>query len=318
MTDRSVDLVVVGETLGLVSTVGFGPLATAHAAHIGIGGAESNVAIAAARLGAQVTWVSRLGQDGWGDKIERTLRGEGVAVVVKRDAARPTGIMVKERRTGSHTQVMYYRAGSAASAIDSSDVSTELLASSKCLHLTGITPALSVTARDAVRSIVDRAHQANTLVSFDINYRSALWSVSAAAEEFRFLLPYVDVLFGGLDELALLDPHIASASDAVAAAREWGINHLVVKDGGRGAHAFEGDESCVRPAFDIDVVDTVGAGDAFVAGYLTATLEGASLCERLERGNRAGALTCMAEGDWEGSPTRAELGMLGRTDPVRR
>ena len=318
MTERDVDVVVVGETLGLISTIGCGPLATAHSARLGIGGAESNVAIAAARLGARATWVSRLGNDPWGDKIERTLRGEGVTVVATRQLDHPTGIMVKERRTGSHSRVMYYRAGSAASTMVSSDVSGSLLARARCLHISGITSALSTVTRDAVRDIMVRAAQAGTLVSFDINYRSALWSVQAAAEEIRQLLPHVDVLFGGVDELALLDPRIDSASAAWAAVEAWGLTHLVVKDGSRGAHVFEGQDYAAQPAFDIDVVDTVGAGDAFVAGYLTAMLEGRDLNGRLDRANRAGALTCLSDGDWEGSPIRSELGLLDSSDPVQR
>ena len=122
----------------------------------------------------------------------------------------------------------------------------------------------------------------------------------------------------GLDEIALLDADITDAPSAWASLRQRGVRHLVVKDGERGAHAFTEERAVFCAAVVVPVVDTVGAGDAFVAGYLTAFLSDESVGGCLDRGVRAGALACMAVGDWEGAPTTSELALLGRSDPVHR
>jgi 2-dehydro-3-deoxygluconokinase len=319
MTDElALDILTVGESLGLFVTRRIGPLSSAHEADIRVGGAESNVAIACARLGARAGWVGRVGDDGIGQAVVRTLLGEGVHVTVQRDRDRPTGIMVKERRTSLHQRVSYYRSGSAASLTLSSDVPDDLLKRTRVLHLTGITSALSTTARDSVRELIARARDHGIIISYDLNYRSTLWSRSAAQEEYARLLPLVDIVFAGVDEAAIVDPEVADAPQAWASLRALGARHLVVKDGSRGAHSFSASDTAFREAVAVPVIDTVGAGDAFVAGFLTAMLAGDSVGGCLDRGVRAGALACMAEGDWEGAPTLAELELLGRTDPVQR
>lgn len=314
----TLDVLTVGESLGLFVTRRIGPLSLAHEADIRVGGAESNFAIACSRLGTRVGWVGRVGNDGIGQAVVRTLLAEGVHVTVQRDRDRPTGVMVKERRTSVHQRVTYYRSGSAASVTLSSDVPDDLLRSARVLHLTGITSALSTTARDAVRDLVVRARRDAIIVSYDLNYRAALWSPSAAQEEYRRLLPLVDIVFAGLDEAAIIDPTITDASEAWASLRAMGVRHLVVKDGARGAHSFSAAGTVFREAIPVPVIDTVGAGDAFVAGFLTAMLAGEEVGGSLDRGVRAGAFACMAEGDWEGSPTLTELDLLQRPDPVQR
>lgn len=314
----ALDVLTVGESLGLFVTRGIGPLSSAHEADIRVGGAESNFAIACSRLGARSGWVGRLGDDGIGQAVVRTLRGEGVHVTAHRDSDRPTGIMVKERRTSMHQRVTYYRSGSAASVTMSSDVPDELLGRTRVLHLTGITSALSTTSRDAVRDLVVRARTHGVLVSYDLNYRSALWSRSDAQAEYTHLLPLVDIIFAGLDEAAIIDPRISDAPTAWESLRGRGLRHLVVKDGARGAHSFTPAGAAFREAVPVPVIDTVGAGDAFVAGFLTAMLAGQEVGKCLDRGVYAGAFACMAEGDWEGAPTLAELDLLGRADPVHR
>ena len=314
----TLDVLTVGESLGLFVTRRIGPLSSAHEADFRIGGAESNVAIACSRLGARSGWVGRVGSDGIGQAIVRTLLGEGVEVTVQSDRDRPTGVMIKERRTTLHQRVTYYRSGSAASMTLSSDVPDALLRSTRVLHLTGITSALSPIARDAVRDLVVRARAEEIIVSYDLNYRSALWSQEAARAEYERLIPLVDIVFAGVDEAALVDPSISDAPSAWVSLRALGAGRLVIKDGARGAHSFDATETVFCEAVPVPVVDTVGAGDAFVAGFLTAMLAGESAGGSLDRGVQAGAFACMAEGDWEGAPTLAELDLLGRPDPVQR
>lgn len=316
--NTSIDILTMGEAMGLVVVDDVGPLATADRARLRVGGAELNVAIAASRLGASVAWIGRLGDDGLGDKIERTLRGEGVQVIVQRDSQLSTGLMLKERRTAEHARVTYYRSSSAASRFSHDDVSDELLRQSRVVHVTGITSAISDSARDAVRGVLHRAHQLGVTVSFDVNYRSALWTRDDAREELRMLLPFVDLLFGDLNELSLLDPRIESLETAAEFLRPFDVGHLVLKRGAAGASVVTPWELSHRPAYPASVVDTVGAGDAFVAGYLTAWLSGHSAADSLDRATRVGALACTVLGDWEGAPTLSELSLLDATDPVSR
>ena len=315
---RPMDLLTIGETMGLLVAEETGPVTTVNTFRLRIGGSESNVAIGASRLGARVRWVSRLGADGLGDRIERTIRGEGVEVVVRRDPDAPTGLMLKERRAATHTNVSYYRGGSAAASIGADDIDDMDLRNARVLHLTGITGALSPSARDAVVQLARRGRTAGCVVSFDINFRSKLTTRENAALLLRELISSVDLLFGGLDEVSLLDASIVSAEDAWRVASTAGVSHLVVKDGANGAHAFSDDAAAYRPAYTVSVVDTVGAGDAFVAGYLTAWLEGHDMATCLDRGARSGALVCMVIGDWEGAPTHADLALFDAGDSVDR
>lgn len=315
---RLFDILTVGESLGLIVPDDVGSLATASHARIRFGGAESNLAIAASRLGASVAWVSRLGTDGLSDKIERTLRGEGVHVIAYRDATRLTGLMLKERPAPHRAWVRYYRAGSAASLITPADVTDELIRAARLVHVTGITSALSPSARDTVRSVVTRAKAAGTIVSLDVNYRSGLWSRDEAGAELRELLPSVDLVFAGLDEASLLDPRIQSAEDARILLTEFGLRQVIIKLGAEGAIAMTDDATERVESYRVKVVDSVGAGDAFVAGYLSAFLDGRDIDQCLDLGAKVGAYACTVSGDWEGSPGPADLAFFDADDPVGR
>lgn len=318
MNDVTFDLLTVGESMGLVVADEVGPLATASTARLSFGGSESNVAIAAARMGCRVAWVSRLGSDSLGDRIARELRAEGVHAVVERDPLLSTGIMLKERRTPMHSRVSYYRRHSAAAAIEPRHVPDELIQQSRLVHVTGITPAISSNARATIRSVVERARRAGVRVSIDVNYRSALWGRDAAAEALLELIPFADILFGGVEELEMLGSNADAAADPETARRLVGVAELVVKDGANGASVSSQDGSHHLPAIPVAVVDTVGAGDAFVAGYLSALLTGLPTPDRLARAVRAGALACTSRGDWEGAPTLQDLALLDSVDPVQR
>lgn len=202
MTSPSV--VTLGETMALVRTTEIGSLRHANSLAFGIGGAESNVAIGLARLGVATSWLGRVGDDSPGERVTREIRGDGVDVraIVDPDAA--TGLMVKERPSAASTAVHYYRAGSAGSRLRPEDLPDGWVEDASLLHVTGITPLLSETAKAAVHSAVDRARAAGTTVSFDINYRSALASPEVAGPVLRDLAERADVVFGGAEEFALL------------------------------------------------------------------------------------------------------------------
>jgi 2-dehydro-3-deoxygluconokinase len=293
-----------GETMGLVAADGIGPFEYARSFSFGIGGAESNVAIGVARLGGQVTWLGRVGSDAAGELIGRRLRAEQVQAVAIRDDGF-TGLMVKYRRSGEFLHVDYHRAGSAGSRLAPADIPADL-AGASILHVTGITPALSDSARAAVFQAVETAQASGVTVSVDVNYRAKLWSRFDAAPVLRDLVSRADLVFAGPAEAALfVEP--GPAVDGLAA---LGPAEVVVKDGARGCTALIDGARLTVPALPVTMVDPVGAGDAFVAGYLADRLAGAGAEQRLRTAVAAGAFQVTVPGDCEGLPTRDDLAAL--------
>jgi 2-dehydro-3-deoxygluconokinase len=284
---------------------------------VGIGGAESNVAIGLARLEVPVTWISRVGDDAFGSLVTREIRAEGVRVLAAVDVGAPTGLMVKEQSQGTPRRVRYDRHGSAASRLTLADLGAAAITDARVLHLTGITAALSATALDTVRAAVAIARSAGTLVSFDVNYRSALWPPGRAATVLAELCRSADLVFAGIDEAALVlgDTTPGDPEALGKALRTLGARTVVIKLGAAGALAVTDDETVNAPTDAVDVVDPVGAGDAFVAGYLSALVEGLSVTDCLRRGNQIGGAVCQVPGDWEGLPTRDELRHLDPAPP---
>lgn len=304
------DVVTFGETMGSIRAAGL--LRHGGAMSMSLGGAESNVAIGLARLGHTVRWGGRLGADDVGAFALRTLRSEGVdTATVTIDDDRSTGLLLIERRVADLSRVAYYRAGSAGSAIEVADVRDSFDDTTRVLHLTGITPALSASAAEATLWAARRARQAGVLVSLDVNYRAALWSRDAAAGTLRALAALADVVFASDDELAMVSPDpAADETGAVRSLLAGGAREVVVTRGGDGASAWTAEESVGCRARQVGVVDTIGAGDAFTAGYLSALLDGLPLADRLHRGAVLGAFAVSASGDWEALPRRDELGLL--------
>ena len=319
-------VLTVGEGLAVLRARDHGSLATVSDLVIGTGGAEGNVAIGLARLGIPVTWLGRVGDDAFGRRVVRELRAECVDAIAPVDADAPTGLLVKSTPAPGRTDVIYHRTGSAGSRLARTDLEGIDIAAYALVHVTGITPALSASASDAVDVLVGRARDAGVPVSFDVNHRSRLWpDLSAAIERYRSLAARADVVFAGEDEAAMLVGHPAEPAELARAIAALGPGEVVVKLGADGALACSKSGSGVgvhhRDAERVPVVDTVGAGDAFVAGYLAERIAGEPVEVRLKTAVRTGAAACMHAGDWEGAATRAQLADLfdgGPSDPVRR
>lgn len=311
-------LVTVGESLALVYSPRTGGFDVAADAVISFGGAESNVAIAAARLGAEATWIGRVGDDAFGRRIIRGIRGEGVNVIAQLDPEAPTALMVKDRPALGRTRVVYYRAGNAGSRLAADDVPHEQLAAADIFHFTGISLALSPELARTVLAAARTAQAAGAVVSFDLNYRSKLWSREAAVAAFREAIAFSDIVFAGEDEaeMAVNDGPPAALAERIAA---LGPREVIIKRGEHGAYAWENGRIHHQAPFTVDVADTVGAGDAFVGAYLAERLAGCALPVRMFAAAAAGACVCRGDGDWEMMPTRrdiAELVIGG--DPVLR
>jgi 2-dehydro-3-deoxygluconokinase len=285
---------------------------------VSFGGSESNVAIALSRLGVSATWVGRVGADAIGDMICRELTAERVRVVAPRDTTASTSLMIKENVSAVRTRIWYYRSGNAGSRLDVQDLPESEIQSAQVLHVTGITPALSSTAATTIQRAVALAREANVIVSFDVNYRSRLWSRDDAA---RALLPLVqqsDILFCGAEEASLF---VDADSDTRALARalsDLGPREVLVKLGHRGSDSFIDGEFYKQEPVNVTSIDSVGAGDAFAAGYLAARVNGNPPRERLSLAAKLGALACTVMGDWEGLPFAQDLASSGLEDHVER
>ncbi|WP_261382581.1 sugar kinase [Arthrobacter sp. UKPF54-2] len=313
----SVDVLTLGESM--VSLRSAGPLSAGGSLAMHVAGAESNVAVGVARLGHSVAWAGVVGADPHGEFILRQLRSEGLAVHHRVDAARATGVMFLERRTADISRAYYYRAGSAGSTISRGDVDRAFAAGPRVLHLTGITAALSPEARRAVEYAAARGAAEGLVVSLDVNYRSKLWSRDEARAVLTPLARHATVLVASDDELGLVadggaavgaDPDAAELAMA-AELLDRGVREVVVKRGAAGAGVHTAAGRLEAPAVPVTCIDTVGAGDAFTAGYLSALLDGGDVAERLRRGTLAGAFAVSTAGDCEGLPSAAELALLG-------
>lgn len=314
MTPRmGTGLVTVGETMALLTAAEAGPLRHVGSMTLGIAGAESNVAIGAARLGLPAGWIGRVGRDELGALILARLRAEGVDVGgAIEDASVPTSLMLKERRAADIVRVTYYRRDGPGARLHPDDLDHERIAGAAILHVTGITPALSPSARATVDAAIDVARGAGVLVSFDLNYRAALWPPDEAGPVMRELARRADVVFAGDDEaLLVVDEGPPEAlAERLAALSAGGRG--VVKRGPRGAVAAVDGAVLELAALPVESLDPVGAGDAFVAGYLVELAAGEAPARCLETGTACGAFAVTVRGDWEGAPTRAELALLQR------
>ncbi|MGW7726662.1 sugar kinase [Streptomyces canus] len=314
-TPDAPEVVTFGETMAALRARG--ALRLGGSLGLSVAGAESNVAIGLARLGHRVRWAGRVGADELGALVLRTLRAEGVDIshAVTDDTDRATGLLLTEPRLGTLTRVSYYRAGSAGSAVSPADVLPALVPGSRILHLTGITPALSPSAAEAVLAAATSAREAGITVCLDVNYRSKLWTADRARAALRPILAHTDLLIASEDELALvLERPCADESQALHSLLAAGVNEVVVKRGAHGATTFTSDGAMDRAARQVDAIDLVGAGDAFVAGYLSGLLDGADIPARLHRAVTTAAFAVATRGDWEGLPTRDELGLFDQPD----
>ncbi|MDX2602604.1 sugar kinase [Streptomyces caniscabiei] len=284
---------------------------------LSVAGAESNVAIGLARLGHRVRWAGRVGADELGALVLRTLRAEGIDLshAATDDTGRPTGVLLTEPRLGTLTRVSYYRTGSAGSAVTPAGVLPALAPGTRVLHLTGITPALGPSAAETVLAAATAARDAGITVCLDVNYRSRLWTADRASTTLRPLLAHTDLLVASEDELPLVlqDPAV-DESEAVKSLLDAGVQEVIVKRGAHGATVVSADGTVDRAARQVDAVDLVGAGDAFVAGYLSGLLDGADVVARLHRAVTTAAFAVATRGDWEGLPTRDELGLFDEPD----
>lgn len=297
------DALCIGETMVLLTAGSGTALVKQPLLSMEIGGAESNVACGLAQLGHQTAWLSRVGADPFGRIITRTLAGHGVDTSrTSTDPDRPTGLYFKDPAPDG-TAVHYYRAGSAASAMGPELVGSEVLNGARLLHLSGITPALSPECAGLVERLTVNRDASGPTVVFDVNYRPALWPESRAADTLLPLARACEVVLVGLDEARTLWG--AETPDEVRALFP-GTDCLVVKDSSVGATCYSADGTHFVPALKVDVVEAVGAGDAFASGFLSGLLDGRPVRDRLRLGHIMAAVTLRSVRDLTSFPPRPE------------
>ena len=307
---HALDVITFGEAMLMLVADQAGPLELVQGFHKRTAGAETNVAIGLARLGLTVGWASRLGTDSMGRYLLSALTGEGVDCShVVCDATQKTGFQFKGQVSdGSDPPVEYHRAGSAASHMGVPDIDVDWLLSARHIHATGVFAAISPTTLPAARKTIDLMRAAGRSVSFDPNLRPTLWATpEKMREEINDLATRAHWVLPGLEEGRFLTGE-DSPEGVARFYRQRGARLVVVKLGSEGAF-FDGDAGIGYIAgFPVgNVVDTVGAGDGFAVGVISALLDGLSVPDAVKRGAWIGARAVQVLGDSEGLPTRAEL-----------
>ena len=293
------DLVSIGETMALMREERQAKKESCF--RLGFGGAESNVLTQVSRLGLRARWFSSLGQDSFGELVRLGLASQNVDTVLHDANSRPTGFMVKTYGDRIDPEVEYFRSNSAASQIRPTDLNLDDLFRTRMLHMTGIFPALSPEASQSSMRVFEEARGREVPISFDVNYRKKLWDESDASKYMRQIWRHSTYLFGDREELSLLFEGTPPDSDeALLAELSEQSRVVVLKKGSTGAAAIAAGDYISVPAAPADVVDTVGAGDAFVGGFLTGMLFSLEVRAALSLATICGAAACESRGDWEG------------------
>ncbi|QFT83553.1 2-dehydro-3-deoxygluconokinase [Halomonas sp. THAF12] len=316
-TPPSPEILAFGEAMTLFVAEAAGELAEIETFRRRIAGADTNVAIGLARLGFGVGWLSRVGDDAFGRYIRHTLEAEGLDCRhLTRDPDAATGLIFKERAEhGADPHVEYFRRGSAASRLGPDDANAVDFDAARHLHATGIPPALSASCRELTWHMLERARQAGASISFDPNLRPSLWASEAEMRDtLNAMAGQADWVLPGLAEgrrlTGLETPH-----DIAGFYLDRGARAVIIKLGPEGSYyrgTLGGQEASLEvPGVAVEnVVDTVGAGDGFAVGVISALLEGLTPREALGRGNLIGALAVQVPGDMEGLPSRQRLAEL--------
>lgn len=295
------EVITFGETMALMMPIGTKGIEYAANFEKSFGGAETNVAIGISRLGRRVGWFSRLGKDPLGRMILKRIQGEGVDTSrVELTTEAPTGMMIREVVSGK-SSVYYYRKNSAASTLKPEHLDESYIAQAQYLHMTGITPALSESCKETIRAAIRLAKKNGVKVVFDPNLRLKLWSLEEARATLLAFAEEADIFLPGLDELKILYD-TDNFDEIIARLRK--LPGISILKGDTENYVVEKDSLQSVPFFKAErVVDTVGAGDGFCAGFLTGLLKGHDYVEAVRLGNLVGSMVVQMEGDWEALPT---------------
>lgn len=309
---NTLDVITIGEAMAMFVATETGELADVERFMKRVAGAELNVATGLARLGLKVSWVSRVGNDSFGRFVLQQLAKEGINTLgVTIDDRYPTGFQLKSKvEDGTDPTVEYFRKGSAASHLSTEDFNAPLFYSARHLHISGVAAALSDASLALLNHTVRMMKAEGKTVSFDPNLRPVLWKSEAEmVEKLNQLAFQADWVLPGLKEGVILTGQTTPEGIADFYLQR-GVKAVVLKTGADGAwfKTASGEQGAVAAVKVDNVVDTVGAGDGFAVGVISALLEGKPLEQAVRRGNKIGSLAIQVPGDSEGLPTREQLG----------
>lgn len=314
------DVITIGDAMVAMCPKEKGPILFCNTFERKIGGAELNVAIGCARLGLKSGWISRLGQDDFGKHILKTVRGEGIDTSqIELVEGYQTSVYFREVMANGDSRSFYYREKSPTSTMIAESLDENYFRNSKVLHITGVFPSINDNNKEILLKAVELAKKNNLLISFDPNIRLKMWTKSQAREFINKFLSEVDILLVGDEEISILIDE-EDTNEAIKKFHDMGIDKVVVKRGAKGAIGSDGsniyDVAAIKPKA---LIDTVGAGDGFAAGFLSAYLKGDSFEESIEFANAVGSLVVGIEGDNEGLPYYEDvLAHLGKIKTIER
>ena len=314
------DVITIGDGMIAMCPIQKGPIIFSNTFERKVGGAEFNVAIGCSRLGLKAGWISRLGNDDFGKHILKTARGECIDISeVKLVDGYQTSVYFREVLSDGASRSFYYREKSPTSTMKLEDLNEEYFKNAKILHITGVFPSISNNNQNIILEAVKLAKKLNLMVSFDPNIRLKMWTKEEMRGFIEKVLPSVDILLIGDEEVEILlkDSNIEKAIETF---HSYGIGKVIVKKGAKGAIGSDGkniyEVSAIKPKA---VIDTVGAGDGFAAGFLTALLKGETLENCISFANAVGSLVVGVEGDNEGLPYYEDvLVHLGQSKKIER
>lgn len=302
-------VVTLGEPMVMFVADEVGPLEAINHYTKFVAGAELNVSIGLTRLGCDVAYVTRLGQDPFGRYVHNLLAETGLDTsVASFDGQFPTGFQLKSKVLTGDPEVVYFRRNSAAAHLSVADIEQIDFATVQHVHVTGIPLALSGESRAATFFLIERARAAKVLLTFDPNLRPSLWpDQQTMIETVNEAAALCDIILPGIEEGRTLTG-LDDEREIAAFYRQRGAKSTIIKMGPKGAYVDTDGDTFYVPGFRVDrVVDTVGAGDGFAVGVISGVLDGLSLTDAVMRGNAIGAMQVMVPGDNEGLPDRETL-----------
>lgn len=308
-------LLLIGEPMGLFIARNEGSLENVKEYSTAVAGAEFNVAVGLSRLGHTVGYMTKLGKDPFGRQIVNVMKDNHIdtsLILFSEDHS--TGFMLKSKVTSGDPEIFYYRKNSAASTINMDEIGSINLNEYQYLHITGIFPALSPSTLEATKALAHRAKACGITIFFDPNLRPQLWNDSQMMayhiNELAFLSDY---FLPGVKEGTLLTGGLSTPESIASYYQVRGIPNVIIKVGPAGAYLATKNDHEYMPSYEIDkVVDTVGAGDGFAAGFISGVMEGLPIREAVDRANAIGSIQVMSAGDNEGLPSREQLAAFRR------
>ncbi|MBO8173330.1 MAG: sugar kinase [Bacillaceae bacterium] len=315
------DVVTIGDAMITFNPDTKGPMRFVSSFQRKVGGAELNVAIGCARLGLQTGWISRLGNDEFGRHILHFVRGEGIDTSqVKLVNGYPTSLYFKEIMEDGSGRSFYYRDNSPTLTMNVENFPFEYLDTTNVLHVSGVFPAIGGENYNIILKAVQYAREQGKIVSFDPNIRLKLWrSRDEMKEKLKRLLSYTDILLMGEEEGKLLFD-TGNTDELYEKLKNYSIEWITITQGDRGATCYyKGEKYVGRPVKPAKVVDTVGAGDGFSAGFIYGVLQDWDIERILSFANTIGSMVVSVSGDNEGLPLLDEVMMrLGEKERIER